>query len=125
MHIKPDSELGFRGLTVKQPWAGLIASGEKTIEYRSWGTDYRGDILITASANPAERGYPKAELGCAVCVVRVVDTIWPVQPSAQNPDMLVEWILADPRPVKRARVKGKLQLWPVPAELAERIGVTL
>lgn len=33
-------------LTIKQPWASLIALGEKHIETRSWKTKYRGTLLI-------------------------------------------------------------------------------
>ena len=33
-------------LTVREPWAGLIASKVKTIETRSWKTNYRGEIYI-------------------------------------------------------------------------------
>lgn len=29
-------------LTIRQPWATLIALGEKQIETRSWRTAYRG-----------------------------------------------------------------------------------
>lgn len=35
-------------LTVKQPWATLIAEGYKQYEFRSWRTTYRGDIYIHA-----------------------------------------------------------------------------
>ena len=35
-------------LTVKQPWAGLIASAQKTIENRSWPTKFRGFLAIHA-----------------------------------------------------------------------------
>lgn len=35
-------------LTLKQPWASLVANGYKTYEFRSWKTSYRGDILIHA-----------------------------------------------------------------------------
>lgn len=38
----------MRALTVWQPWAQLIALGIKTIETRSWGTPYRGPLLIHA-----------------------------------------------------------------------------
>jgi len=37
-----------RALTVRQPWASLIACGAKTIETRSWKTSYRGSLLIHA-----------------------------------------------------------------------------
>lgn len=35
-------------LTLHQPWASLIACGVKTIETRSWSTDYRGPLAIHA-----------------------------------------------------------------------------
>jgi hypothetical protein len=35
-------------LTLIQPWATLIALGEKKIETRSWRTSYRGPMLIHA-----------------------------------------------------------------------------
>jgi hypothetical protein len=35
-------------LTIIQPWASLIALGEKKIETRSWRPKYRGPILIHA-----------------------------------------------------------------------------
>ena len=35
-------------LTIKQPWAQLIIEGDKEYEFRSWKTNYRGDILIHA-----------------------------------------------------------------------------
>lgn len=35
-------------LTIKQPWASLIANKYKSYEFRSWKTNYRGKILIHA-----------------------------------------------------------------------------
>ena len=35
-------------LTLKQPWATLVAQGIKKYEFRSWKTNYRGKILIHA-----------------------------------------------------------------------------
>jgi len=37
-------------LTVRQPWASLIALGVKSIETRSWSTSYRGPFAIHAGA---------------------------------------------------------------------------
>lgn len=42
----------MKALTVRQPWASLIAMGAKTIETRSWQTRYRGRILIHAAKGP-------------------------------------------------------------------------
>lgn len=38
----------LKALTIKQPWATLIALGEKKIETRSWKTSYRGPLFIHA-----------------------------------------------------------------------------
>lgn len=37
-------------LTVKQPWAHMIAHCGKTVENRSWRMDFRGDLAIHAGA---------------------------------------------------------------------------
>lgn len=37
-------------ISILQPWATLVAIGAKKIETRSWNTNYRGPILIHASA---------------------------------------------------------------------------
>lgn len=41
----------MRALSVRQPWAELIARGRKKVECRSWSRDFRGDLLIVASAS--------------------------------------------------------------------------
>ena len=38
-------------LSLKQPFADLLAFGEKTIELRKWNTKFRGEFLIHASKN--------------------------------------------------------------------------
>ena len=35
-------------LTTRQPWATLIMAGLKEYEFRSWKTNYKGEILIHA-----------------------------------------------------------------------------
>lgn len=45
----------MRAITIHQPWASLIALGEKTIETRSWPTRYRGPIAIHAGKLTRER----------------------------------------------------------------------
>ena len=44
-------------LTLKQPWATLVAEGIKKYEFRTWKTNYRGKVLIHAGA-----GVEKKEL---------------------------------------------------------------
>lgn len=38
----------MKALTIRQPWASLIAAGVKTIETRSWSTKHRGPLAIHA-----------------------------------------------------------------------------
>lgn len=38
----------MKALTISQPFASLIANGEKFVENRTWGTNYRGPIAIHA-----------------------------------------------------------------------------
>lgn len=42
----------MKALSVKQPWASLIASGRKTIETRRWKTSYRGPLVIVSARTP-------------------------------------------------------------------------
>lgn len=40
----------MKALTLWQPWASLVALGEKRIETRCWSTKYRGPLAIHAAA---------------------------------------------------------------------------
>jgi hypothetical protein len=46
----------IRALTIRQPWAALIAHDDKRVENRTWGTAWRGQLLIHAAktADPFE-----------------------------------------------------------------------
>lgn len=93
----------LRGLSLWQPWATLIALRAKRIETRSWGTPYRGNVLICATAStpagewdvlddpafaavlradsfPDRASFPQ---GCVVAVAKVVacDLILQSDPS--------------------------------------------
>lgn len=39
----------IKAITIHQPWASLIASGDKQYETRGWKTKYRGPLAIHAS----------------------------------------------------------------------------
>lgn len=45
----PDHISNLPILSICQPWAFLVVTGEKDVENRSWMTHYRGRILIHAS----------------------------------------------------------------------------
>ena len=42
----------MKAITLHQPWAQLVAIGAKTIETRSWSTNYRGQLAIHAAVKP-------------------------------------------------------------------------
>ncbi len=46
----------MKALSIRQPWAWLIAHGYKDIENRKWSTNYRGPLLIHAA-----KGLTKSE----------------------------------------------------------------
>ena len=46
----------MKALSIKQPWAWLIAAGYKDIENRNWPTDFRGRIYIHAGKKPDVAG---------------------------------------------------------------------
>lgn len=48
-------------LTLKQPWASLVANGYKIYEFRSWKTNYRGEILIHAGCGVDKEAMKKVE----------------------------------------------------------------
>ena len=103
----------MKAISVKQPWANLIASGRKTIETRKWDTDYRGDILIVSSKLPNIE-----PAGCALAVARLVDcrpmTIGdePAAGCSIYPNAFA-WVLTDIRGIKPFPVRGQLGIYDV------------
>lgn len=44
----------MRAITIREPYASLIAHGEKRIETRTWAPSYRGPLLIHAAVGRPE-----------------------------------------------------------------------
>lgn len=49
----------MKALSLTQPWATLVVTGEKRIETRSWSTNFTGRVAIHAS-----KGFPKWAKEC-------------------------------------------------------------
>ena len=47
----------MKAITIKQPWASLIAAGLKDIENRTWKTNFRGRVLIHAAKVSVKDGW--------------------------------------------------------------------
>jgi hypothetical protein len=118
----------MKALTICQPYAHLIAIGEKPIENRSWETPYRGTLAIHAgrsrdwmTAGDAQR-YPDLVFGAVVAVARLVAclamsrSVWPEpfqelreHEHANGPWC---WVLEDVRRLKRpVYCQGAQGLW--------------
>lgn len=48
-------------ITLKQPWATLIAEGYKKYEFRTWKTNYRGEIYIHAGKGIDKEGMKRVK----------------------------------------------------------------
>jgi hypothetical protein len=132
----------MKAISVRQPYAGLIVQGEKTIEMRTWQTSYRGSLLICSGTsrtinipNREERAAFDAEFprGVAVGIVDLVcirkfnvkDAEYTGEPficelvrEEFKPEDMADydgfsWILENPRKIKPFPVKGKLMLFDV------------
>jgi ASCH domain-containing protein len=103
----------MKALSVREPWASMIASGQKTIEVRSRRTHYRGPLAICAS-----RG------GGAVAVVELVDCrpmtadddkasggVWSRFPECRTH---FAWTLRLVHRVTSDPIKGRLGFYDVP-----------
>jgi len=89
-------------LTIKQPYASQILDGSKKIEYRSWQTHHRGDIVISASKSPKINGLPT---GCMICLAELYNI-------TMDPDTdIYNWHLRNIRPLKQRPVKGQCRLF--------------
>lgn len=108
----------MKALSVHPYFAMSIVVGIKTVEIRTWKTDYRGDILICSTAQKIHGMIPSHALG----VVRLADVVpfdrnkhlkaADIEPSGIDKDFKgYAWILEDPRVIKPIPVKGKLSLW--------------
>jgi len=120
----------YRALSVRQPWANLIASGEKMIEVRSWSTMHRGDLVICSAVTVDDVPAMIHDLttdpcGVTICVVQLVD-VRPLERSDVAAAMLPDdadldgayaWVLAQPRRLAPHPVKGALGLFGVPSDI--------
>jgi hypothetical protein len=105
----------MKALSVRQPWASLIASGKKTIEVRSWRTHYRGPLLICAAKRPSGLG----PAGVALAVANLVDVRHFRRGDARAACIEATsgdfaWVLGDVRRIDPFPVAGKLKMFDVP-----------
>lgn len=121
----------YRALSVRQPYADLLtreawreadgtAHAAKSIEVRSRNTNYRGDLLICASAQPSD--LPGHLAGCTCGLVELYG-VKPISefteqdwqdtciPEGERPKEGYGWLMRNPRRVVEMPIKGALGIY--------------
>ena len=118
-------------LSIRQPWASLIAYGYKEYEFRNWKTKYRGELLIHASKE-MEKGNMEFfkdlnipfETGKIIAKVNLVDCVKVISKFEkklikQKPNIYghsqgrggYAFKVTEPILIKPISINGKLGLW--------------
>jgi hypothetical protein len=119
----------MKALTVCQPYAELIARGEKTIENRTWPTSFRGLLFIHAGKSREwmepedDEEYPGMAFGALVATARLVGCVHVNDaatelldnPHANGPWL---WLLEDINRIDPIPYRGAQGLWDVPNDVA-------
>ena len=123
-------------ISIKEPFATLIANGMKKIETRSWKTNYRGEIFIHASGKSLAKEFLTNDYvvdlikdmdmnyGNIICRCNLVDCIYMdeefIEYIKQNPTEYnvgeyklgrYAWIMEDIEPIYPIPAKGQLNIW--------------
>lgn len=123
----------MKALTICQPYAELIARGEKLIENRAWSTPYRGLLAIHAGKSREWLDhddlteYPDMVFGAVIAIATLADCIhlrgvpnelpeaWVYDPRyADHANGPWCWVLADVRRIRPMPCNGSQGLWESP-----------
>ncbi|MBQ7585450.1 MAG: ASCH domain-containing protein [Desulfovibrionaceae bacterium] len=121
----------MKALSVRQPWASLIALNYKTVELRSWKTKYRGELLICSSLGDLILKNKTQDLvpgGFALALVELYEVRKTIKEDLQNSLMPAAtsfsdiendyaWLLRNVREIHPFQVKGKLNFYQVEEDL--------
>lgn len=138
-------------LTLWEPWASLIAKGRKKIETRTYPTQYRGNLIITAASKKLNKddisvaksllkclGYEEKSFrihpGQIVAVAKIEDCLLmtPSLISQQTKEEIIcggwkegnyAWVLKDIVDFceQKIDIKGKQKLWKPEKEIIEKV----
>lgn len=112
----------MKALTICQPYAEMIARGEKIIENRTWPTSYRGPLAIHAGKSrdwldeEDEKDYPGMAFGAVIATAQLVDcrrledlsTELQRHEHANGPWC---WVLRDVQRIDPVTARGAQGLW--------------
>lgn len=142
----------MKALSVRQPWAGLIAAGVKDIENRGQQTHHRGLVAVHASLRYDNAAYEQVKVrrghgaiaverrqllyhlgviiavaepvGCHQAGATTVKCCAPWGEEFHGTRPAWHWRFADVRPVTPVPARGQLGLWTVPDDIAALIDDT-
>lgn len=114
----------------------IFVLAKKTIELRTWRTDYRGKLLICSSRAGQKtwlefnNEFYLAPMGTTICIVNLVDCRPATKADAEQawcePEDITEgmwaWVLEDVIDVVPKPIKGKLNFYEVDDDLIEPCG---
>ena len=126
----------MKAISIKEPFATLIANRMKKIETRSWKTNYRGEIFIHASGKSLAKEFLTNDYvvdlikdmdmnyGNIICRCNLVDCIYMdeefIEYIKQNPTEYnvgeyklgrYAWVMEDIEPIYPNTAKGQLNIW--------------
>lgn len=111
----------MKALSIRQPWAHFIVTGEKDIENRKWNTKFRGTFLVHASQtvdykalkkyDHLLKGCNELKVGGIVGFATIVDVVTESKSEwFQGP---YGFVLENPKPIEFVPYKGKLNFFNV------------
>ena len=111
----------MKALSLQPYWATQVFEGKKTVECRTWKTDYRGWLLICSSNN---NKIPGTICGRGLIVAHLADIV-PFEEKHLEPACMTEmpdtpcyaWIFDGFEDILPFKVKGKLHLFDVDDDL--------
>lgn len=129
----------MKALTISQPFASLIASGEKFIENRTWRTSFRGQLAIHAGKGTqylTRQELSKVPHGCVLAIGNLTACVRlsEIRERDQDPQRRLRliagtnkswsqaarhahaegpwcWIIEDVREIEPVECKGAQQFW--------------
>jgi len=129
----------MKTLTIKQPWAWLIAEGIKDIENRTWKHNYRGPIAIHAGKSNSDLKWSiikevdallmgsgvalpsiaslKEEQGEIIAIANLTAIFSKVEDNPWAIPGQYHWQLKDAKRIAPIKAKGTLGLWDFPLPL--------
>jgi hypothetical protein len=114
----------MKALCLKQPYASWIAEGKKTIETRTWKTNYRGRFLVVASRGldllrELELPIDEYPIGVALAIAKILNCR-PMKEQDEKAaccefhDGAYAWELGEIQRIDPFPVKGQLSFFNVP-----------